>query len=169
MMFGKAKGYLWNISQLPKISGCFTAGLASAPPKAGPKMLPIVQTKGIILNARGCSSFSGTSSATMVLIMPTLPFMSPKNTRAVSRVVRDLENPNTREKIMVDARPRRMAYLRPYRSENVPHCTAMMHWHPARTADDIPTHFATSFLRTPTLSIISGWGKLVSRMMTFST
>lgn len=71
-------------------------------------------------------------------------------------MVRDCENPNTREKTMVDVRPRRIVYLRPMRSENVPQGTAMMHWQAATTAEEIPTHFAISFLRTPTLSIISG-------------
>lgn len=90
-------------------------------------------------------------------MMPILPFISPKNALEMSSVVRDCENPNTREKTMVNVRPRRIAYLRPIRSENVPQGTAMMHWQPATTAEERPTHFAISFLGTPMLSIISGW------------
>ena len=41
-IFGKANGYLFRSLLLPKVSGNREAGLASAPPNAGPKMLPVV-------------------------------------------------------------------------------------------------------------------------------
>lgn len=42
--FGSAKGYLLKNSLLPKSSGNFLAGDARAPPRIGPKTLPIDQT-----------------------------------------------------------------------------------------------------------------------------
>jgi len=41
---GRAKGYLLKKSLSPKISGNFLAGEARAPPRIGPKTLPIDQT-----------------------------------------------------------------------------------------------------------------------------
>ena len=55
----------------PNRPGRFSAGLAKKPPKVGPAMEPKLQTRGMIENALGCSSFSGTISATIVRIMPT--------------------------------------------------------------------------------------------------
>lgn len=51
--------------------GKFSVGLANIPPKEGPNIEPIVHTRGMTEKAIGCSSFSGTISATMVRIMPT--------------------------------------------------------------------------------------------------
>ena len=71
-IFGSANGYFERSLLPPKIPGQFSDGFAKNPPKEGPKIDPILHTKGIILNARGCSSFSGTISATIVLIIPTV-------------------------------------------------------------------------------------------------
>jgi hypothetical protein len=70
-ILGRANGNLIrNLLCLNK-AGKFSAGLAKNPPKEGPKMEPRLHTSGMIENALGWSSFSGTISATMVLMMPT--------------------------------------------------------------------------------------------------
>lgn len=69
--FGRRKGYLIMSLLWPKRPGRFSAGLAKKPPNEGPNIEPRLQTRGIIEKARGWSSFSGTNSATMVLIIPT--------------------------------------------------------------------------------------------------
>jgi hypothetical protein len=70
-MFGSAKGNLTKNQLFPNNAGKFSAGLAKNPPNEGPKIEPRLQTRGMIEKARGCSSFSGTISATIVRIIPT--------------------------------------------------------------------------------------------------
>lgn len=111
--FGSRKGYFFQNSELPKICGCLSAGRANDPPKAGPKIVPIVHTKGITLKARGCSSFSGTISATIVRIIPTFPFMRPSRAREHSNVAMFCEEPKRTENIMVKVNPARMVGFRP--------------------------------------------------------
>lgn len=123
---GRMKGYSFRNTDPPNRFGCLTAGRAKAPPKAGPKILPMVQTSGMTLKARGWSSFSGTISATMVRMMPTFPFMSPRKARAVINIPRDFEDPNTREKIIVKKSPVRMMGFRPKVSDAAPQGTAMV-------------------------------------------
>jgi len=71
--FGSAKGYLLKYSMFSNMppNKRRSTGRAKNPPNAGPKTLPRLQTKGMIEKARGCSSLSGTNSATIVLIIPT--------------------------------------------------------------------------------------------------
>jgi len=108
--FGSAKGNRVRNSFSPKSFGYLLAGEARAPPKMGPKTLPIDQTKGMTLNAMGCSSFCGTSSATtwriressisgethygpVVRMIPTFPLLAPASVRAMSAHARFCENP----------------------------------------------------------------------------
>jgi hypothetical protein len=58
--------------------------------------------------------------------------------------------------IMVAVKPIRIVGFRPNLSEARPHRIAVRHCESEKTADVIPAHFATSFLSTPKLSIISG-------------
>jgi len=71
-ILGSANGYFARNLLPPKMLGQFSVGLAKKPPNEGPKIDPMLQTNGIIENARGCNSFSGTISATIVLMMPTV-------------------------------------------------------------------------------------------------
>lgn len=123
--FGNANGYRLRNSDPPKRFGCFSAGRASAPPKAGPKILPIVQTIGIILKARGCSSRCGTISATIVRMMPTFPFMKPIKARDTRTIDRLDDIPNMIDSSIVKICPLIMTGLRPIRSDNVPQGTAI--------------------------------------------
>lgn len=68
---GRAKGKRLKNSMFPKMAGYCFAGSAKKPPKLGPMTEPKLQTRGMILKALGCSSLSGTISATMVLMIPT--------------------------------------------------------------------------------------------------
>lgn len=70
-MLGRANGNLIRNLLFPNKPGKFSAGLAKKPPKDGPKMEPRLHTRGIIENALGWSSFSGTISATIVRMIPT--------------------------------------------------------------------------------------------------
>lgn len=69
---GRAYGKRIKYSILPKTLGKFLAGLEKKPPNGGPTTEPNDQTRGMMENARGWSSLSGTSSATMVRMMPTI-------------------------------------------------------------------------------------------------
>lgn len=111
--FGRAKGYILRNTDPPNKSGCFSAGLAKAPPKDGPKILPIVQTSGMILNARGWSSRSGTISATMVRMIPTLPFIRPVKARVASTIRSVCDMPSMIDEIIVQVRQVMMIGLRP--------------------------------------------------------
>jgi hypothetical protein len=79
IMFGRTKGKAIRNLLPPKTADRFSAGLAKNPPNEGPKMEPRLQTKGMMEKALGCSSFSGTISATIVLIIPTslISLLSP--------------------------------------------------------------------------------------------
>ena len=81
---GRRKGYFSQNATPPKTLGNWSAGLAKKPPKAGPKMEPSDQTRGMSEKAMGWSDFSGTISATMVLMMPTIwvlaTYPTPKHT-----------------------------------------------------------------------------------------
>lgn len=72
MMFGNAKGKFRRNLFCPKRAGKFCAGCAKNPPNDGPNIDPKLQTNGIIENARGCNSFWGTISATIVRMIPTI-------------------------------------------------------------------------------------------------
>lgn len=96
-IFGKAYGNLFKKALFPKTFGCLAAGLARAPPRPGPRILPIVNTKGIKLNALACSSFSGIISATTVLKVPTFPFVPPAMALATIAHGKFCEKPNSRQ------------------------------------------------------------------------
>lgn len=118
--------------------------------------LPMFHTKGIRLNALGCSSLKGTISATVVLIMPTLPLPAPCNALATIANGKLLLNPQSKLISMVEVKPRRMAGLRPYRSEKRPHGIPIKAWKSEKTAAHMPAHFPTSFCGIPNDSTISG-------------
>lgn len=125
--FGNAKGNFLKNALFPKVSGKFFTGFAKEPPNMGPNILPIVHTRGMILNARGCSSRSGTISATAVRIMPTFPLPRPVRARAATAMERFWENPNMSVLNIVQAKPLRRIGLRPKRSEAKPQGIPMRH------------------------------------------
>lgn len=127
-IFGNAYGNFLKKALFPKTSGWFSAGFANEPPNMGPNILPIVHTRGIILNARGCNSRSGTISATAVRMIPTFPFPRPVRARAAIAMGRDLENPNMSVANIVQSKPFRRIGLRPKRSEARPQGMPMIHW-----------------------------------------
>jgi hypothetical protein len=126
----------------------------------GPKIEPIFQTNGIRLNALGCSSLNGTISATVVLIIPTFPLPAPARTLATIATAKFVLKPHIKLVIIVAVKPRRMAGLRPWVSENLPQATPKVAWLKEKTAAQIPAHLPTAFCGTPKLRIISGrYGK----------
>ena len=154
--FGNANGKVLKNLIFSNTSGCLAAGFARAPPNPGPNMLPIVQTRGMIENALGCSSFQGTISATLVLIMPTFPFPAPARDLATTAHGKERESPNRRLVSIVQVIPARITGFRPKRSDARPQAMPVAAWLREKTADVIPAHLATLFLGTPKLSIISG-------------
>ena len=70
--FGRRNGNLISNLLCPNSPGMFSAGFAKKPPKDGPKIEPILHTSGMIEKALGWSSFSGTISATIVRMIPTI-------------------------------------------------------------------------------------------------
>ena len=109
-----------------------------------------------MLNALGCSSFHGTISATIVLMIPTFPFPAPANARIVIAIGTEVENPQTILVIIVFVMPSRMVGFRPSRSDAHPQGIAVTHWQSEKTAAVMPAHFATSAFGTLNDSIISG-------------
>lgn len=76
--------------------------------------------------------------------------------RTVMAMGRLVDMPQARKQIMVLMRPIKMMGLRPILSEALPHGTAVMLCETEKMAPVRPAHFATSFLSTPKLLIISG-------------
>ena len=171
-IFGRRNGNLVKNLLFPKSAGIFSAGLAKKPPNDGPKMEPKLQTRGIIENALGCSSFSGTISATIVRIIPTadcqqllpvsrarnspFPLHAPASALAMIAIGRLIDIPHIRLHIMVHVKPKRIVGFRPNMSEALPQMIAVVHCDNEKTADVIPAHLATFFSSMPKLSIISG-------------
>ena len=106
-------------------------------------MLPTVHTSGMRLKARGCSSFSGTNSATAVLMIPTFPFDSPCNDLAMNAHIRDLEKPKSTLDIIVQVRAPTIIGFRPHLSEARPHAMPVRHCESEKIADIIPAYLAT--------------------------
>ena len=117
---GKANGYLLKNLLLPNTRGYLWAGSASAPPKPGPSTEPMLHTSGMILYARGWSSFWGTSSATAVLIKPTLPLLAPERHRARTAQDNDLEKPQKTAELTIAVIPARITGFLPKRSDARP-------------------------------------------------
>ncbi len=155
--FGNANGKVLKNLMFPKTSGYLVAGSASAPPNPGPNMLPIVQTRGMIENALGCSSFQGTISATVVLMIPTFPLPAPARHLATIAQDKERESPNRTLVSIVQTMPAKITGFRPKRSDARPQAIPVTAWLKEKTAEVIPAHLATLFLGTPKLSII--WGK----------
>jgi hypothetical protein len=84
------------------------------------------------------------------------PLHPPASALAVIAIGRLFDIPQATLVIMVAVRPIRIVGFRPNLSEARPQRIAVRHCESAKTADVIPAHFATSFLSTPKLSIISG-------------
>jgi hypothetical protein len=110
------------------------------------------------LKALGCSSLCGTISATVVRMMPTLPFPRPAKALATTAHGSDVEKPKRMLVVMVHIKPARMAGLRPNRSDIRPQMTPVRHWLREKTAEVMPAQYATLVLGTSKLSIISGCG-----------
>ena len=108
------------------------------------------------LNAIGCNSFCGTSSATVVRIIPTFPFDAPANAREAIAHPRFSEKPKQRLASIVQTMLSRIMGFRPNRSEARPQAMPVRHWLKEKTAEVTPAHFATSVLGTLNDSIISG-------------
>lgn len=116
----------------------------------------MLQTNGMMEKARGCSSFSGTNSATIVLMMPTFPLLPPIIALTAIAIGRLVAMPHIKKRNMVEARPIRMIGFLPKVSEALPHGTAVRLCDTENTAPVMPAHLATSFFSTPKLLIISG-------------
>jgi hypothetical protein len=158
--FGGENGNFRRNLLFPNSEWYRSAGCTVAPPNVGPRMDPMVQTRGIMLKALGCSSFCGTSSATMVLMIPTLPLHAPCSDLIARAHGRDFERPKRTLVIMVQVRPINMTGFRPNRSEPRPHAMAVTHWLREKAADVRPAHFAIWSGGTLNDSIISGrYGK----------
>lgn len=106
--------------------------------------------------ARGWSSFSGTISATIVRMMPTLPLPAPRRARTVMAMARLVDMPQTTKPTMVLQRPQMRMGLRPKRSAALPQGTAEAAWAREKVAAVRPAHLATWFCSTPKSAIISG-------------
>jgi hypothetical protein len=117
---------------------------------------PIVKTRGIILKARGCNSFHGHISATIVRRIPTFPFPKPCRALATKAIGSDVENPHMSVVTMVLLRPTRTTVFRPYRSDAAPQGIPVRAWETEKMAEVRPAQRAISFSGTPKLSIISG-------------
>jgi len=117
---GKANGNSLKKLLLPKISGYLSAGFASAPPRIGPSILPTVQTSGIMLKALGWRIFWGTSSATVVRMVPTLPLLAPASALAASAKGREREKPKIIQEVIVQQSANKIIGLRPNRSDALP-------------------------------------------------
>jgi len=152
---GRANGYFSN-NLLCRNSANRSAGWTKMPPKDGPNMLPTVQTRGIMLNARGCSSFCGTNSATAVLMIPTFPFDNPCSDRMAKAQPSDLEKPNSTLVTIVQVRASKIIGFLPKRSDALPHAMPVRHCESENTADIRPAHFATWSVGTLKDWIISG-------------
>jgi len=81
------------------------------------------------------------------------PPANPLATIAIGKLV---DIPHNKVENMVSVNPIKMVGFRPSLSEALPQITAVVHCDNEKTADVIPAHFATFFLSTPKLSIISG-------------
>lgn len=136
--------------------GSTLSGFDSAPPNVGPKIAPIVYTRGMILKALGCSSFHGHNSATVVLNMPTFPFPSPCRARAVMAIGSEVEKPNNSMVIIVLHKPIKMIGFLPKRSDAAPHGMPVRACEMENTAEVKPAQRAMSVSGTPKDSIISG-------------
>lgn len=114
--FGKAKGNLRRNLFFPKRSGSFVAGEARAPPKTGPTIEPICQTRGRRLNALGCNDLCGTISATVVLRIPTFPLLAPENALEAIAHFKLREKPKSKLETIAQVMARRIIGFRPYLS-----------------------------------------------------
>ena len=128
--FGRANGKRTKNSgrRSPNQPGWLVSGSARAPPITGPMMLPKFQMSGMTEKARGRSACSGTISATMVRMMPTLPLTSPENIRAKKAIASDVLKPNSSRLVKVVSRPINTTGLRPMRSDMRPHRIPVKHW-----------------------------------------
>jgi hypothetical protein len=85
-----------------------------------------------------------------------LPLQAPA--RALERIAigRVEDIPQIKLEIIVQVRPIKIEGFRPNLSDALPQSIAVVHCEREKTAEVMPAHFATSFLFTPKLSIISG-------------
>jgi hypothetical protein len=132
------------------------AGEANAPPRTGPIMLPTCHIRGKRLNALGCRDLCGTSSATVVLRMPTFPLLAPERALATIAHFRLREKPKSKLENIAHVKASRIVGFRPYLSDARPQGMAVRHWLAEKTADVMPAHLATSVRGTLNDSIISG-------------
>ena len=79
------------------------------------------------LKARGCKTFCGTISATVVRIIPTVPLLAPAKALAAIAHARERENPNRSDAHIVQNNPIKMIGFRPNRSEARPQAMAVIH------------------------------------------
>ena len=101
-------------------------------------MDPMDHTRGMILKARGCRDFSGTISATVVRIIPTVPLLAPARDLAMIAQAKDFENPNKIHAVMVQPNPTSMTGFRPKWSDARPHGMPVRHWLNENTAEVMP-------------------------------
>lgn len=88
------------------------------------------------------------------------PLLAPWIARTVMAIVKLVDIPHIKKHIIVHRRPTMITGFLPSRSDALPHGTAVMLCAREKTELVTPAHFATSFLSTPKLAIISGrYGK----------
>src|SRR6187402_1119825 len=85
------------------------------------------------------------------------PLQPPARARARIAMGRLVDIPHSIQDIIVNVRPIKTVGLRPNLSEALPHIIAVRHCERENEAEVMPAHFATFFLSTPKLSIISGY------------
>ena len=139
--FGRRYGNRPKSPSLEKTLGYEALGSAKVPPIAGPIIVPMLQTKGIIEyaragkvkkifkrphdllgfrgNSRSCSGFV-TNSPTMVWMTPILPFKKPPMARPASATQMLEAKPTITRLRMVPVQPTSRTGFRPTRSDKPP-------------------------------------------------
>lgn len=156
MKLGSAYGKSLKNRICPNTPGHCLAGFAKTPPMVGPNTDPTDQTMGMMENAAGCSSFQGTISATIVLMMPTLPLLTPDTMRTAIAIGRLVDRPQRMKVTIVEKRPKTTAGLRPKWSEAAPQGMPQNDCESEKEAMQMPAQRPTSSFLTPKDSIISG-------------
>ena len=122
-MVGSRNGKVVKNHTPPNTLGYCVAGCASTPPSDAPTTRPSPVAMPMKENARAWF-VSSVSSASAVLVTPTLPFSKPHANLAVSAMPKLPLAPYARLESTVPNRPHSMVRRRPYRSDSHPHAMA---------------------------------------------
>lgn len=154
-ILGGEYGYFSSHLIPPNTPGYATTGSLVRPPRIGPIMTPILAVMGRIKNAldwnlilfnegseiqivRVTHFFSLIISDTMVRMTPTLPFKAPPRLRNIKACVNVVENPKPMQDKVAPARPKRITFFLPHRSDIWPHSIAVHSWAAAKAHEMIP-------------------------------